>query len=298
MKWEPTLLTPGSPVYVRDLDMDFLEERLRARKPFSFWKLNHAHWELLLRYYRSTEGDSPIEREVLLSSRFCEGFARWMLKEQRFYPCASPEAFVEVLTRINTLLSTMPYDSTIDSNYYIGVSDSSVWDYKNINGKTNSKHKVSVRGVNEIIRGHLPLDHSMESSNLPVRGTLFKKAYRQHRKRLESFVATAAHGFPTLYVGNIEIRPHLRKKIAHIPTHPHNNLSASNAILDKIRAWHATLDPGAPKIIFFKGGHTQALWIDTLYQELENTYLLDVGQALDPLVRHSHISKRWERVGQ
>ena len=48
MKWEATFLTPGSLVYVRDLGIEFLEERLRRGEPFSFWKLNHAHWEWLL----------------------------------------------------------------------------------------------------------------------------------------------------------------------------------------------------------------------------------------------------------
>jgi hypothetical protein len=65
--------------------------------------------------------------------------------------------------------------------------------------------------------------------------------------------------------------------------------------LSEIKAWcemreHESID----QIIFFCCGYTQVYLIHTLHKMYSNTFLIDVGQSLDPLIKKNHITKPWE----
>jgi hypothetical protein len=305
-------LCPGSDILVKDFNLDYFISKINNKEYFSFWKINHGHWEQLYSYFVMLNGQHYTKNEnsnknniapKQISDSDLMGYCKWAVKRSHS-PLfgASWEELYKVISLIHSVyLNGHPSEG---DDYIFALSDGSHRDYTSINDNLYSKFKkYYVHNIHDVIRASIynqnglilcknNLEYEEHLRFVPARGNIFKKAYRGG---ILTNLFDAIQGMRILYVGPGKIDNEKYPHIDAIKIPSSRAIMKRDNTLSEIKAWcemreHESID----QIIFFCCGYTQVYLIHTLHKMYSNTFLIDVGQSLDPLIKKNHTTKPWE----
>jgi hypothetical protein len=226
--------------------ISFFIEKVKRKEFFSFCKLNHAFWEAAL--------SSPLK----IGEEKCPAWT-----PQGWFQLHGQELMDELLAIVKDIHNT---------KIMLGVSHLGPPDEK-LSKEINIYERCSPDQIKEFINKQF-------SSNYQLYFGQIWKHYTIHNEMLKLF--QSIREMPVIVVG----LTHLKDVGANLKfrnfRHLEIDLSATAnrlKILEEIKILRRSIE--CPVTILFQSGESLSTWFIYHLQELENTFLIDVGRALD-----------------
>ena len=276
---------------INDLQFKYFLRRIIARDPFSFYKINHAHWELFLEYQREKGFDLL---PGLLNDDILMGFCKWQTRRSTLdHKGTHPNDLFLVLRILYDDLWYGPPGG--DPDYLVGISDSAVRDYDNVKSRLSTQRGkyFSVEDVHSVMAPII--NHTLPKDLSPVRGTVFKKAH------LDGDIIEMIRSLKTFRVlfvtaGQLDYGIISSDQMSQLKIPKENAAAHAKEILSQINEWCAKRKGSKDQAVIFCCGYLQVYLIRMLHKIYPRTFLIDVGQSFDPLLKKGHRPRRWERM--